>query len=354
MKVKPYSFLVFFLASSCSNIGSTLLPYDRITYNEALQSSDTQQELLNIVRLRYSDPPYFLTVNNVVSQFSLSRDASVSVSNNLPPPPILATGNAGTSFSESPTITYTPLQGEQFITRLLTPIDLSVIYMLLRSGWGINHVFRVLVQQIGSVENAVIASRSTSGRIPHFETFLKLGLALRELQYHDELKISSSKRNDEFAIKIRINHYSKLNARQRAILARMDVTAQEPYFWLVSHLSRKPHDVYLQTRTVLGLLNYLSKGVDIPPEDIANKQAPMTYYKNGTPFDWHRVTVGMMRVHTSNLRPTNDYASIQYRHHWFYIPNDDFESKETLNLMAIIMGIYSGEIKTFQPVFTVS
>ena len=354
MKAKRYSLLVFFLASSCSNIGSTLLPYDRITYNEALQSSDTQQELLNIVRLRYSDAPYFLTVNNVVSQFSLSRDASVNVSNNLPPPSILATGNAGTSFSESPTITYTPLQGEQFVTRLLTPIDLSVLYMLLRSGWGINHVFRVLIQQMGAVENAVIASRSTSSRIPKFEKFLSLGIALRTLQHNDDLKISSSKRNKAFAIKMRITHFSRLTPRQRAILAKVDVSAEEPYFWLVSHYSTEPHDVYVQTRTVLGLLNYLSKGVDLPPEDIAKKQAPMTYYRNGTLFDWHRVTIGMMRVHTSNLRPTNDYVSIQYKHHWFYIPNDDFESKETLNLMAIIMGIYSGEIKSFQPVFTVS
>ena len=123
---------------------------------------------------------------------------------------------------------------------------------------------------------------------------------------------------------------------------------------MVSHSSKEPHDVYVQTRTVLGLLNYLSKGVDLPPEDVRNKQVPMTYYANGKPFDWHRITIGMIRVHTSNQRPANDYATVNYRHHWFYIPNDDFESKETLSLMAIIMGIYSGEIKTFQPVFTVS
>ncbi len=102
------SMLLFvFGLSSCSNMGSIALPPDRLSYNQALSNSNEQQALLNIVRLHYTDPPYFLSVNTIVSQFSFGSDFNVNVANSTPPPSLLGTGNADFNYSESPTITYT-------------------------------------------------------------------------------------------------------------------------------------------------------------------------------------------------------------------------------------------------------
>lgn len=348
-------FLILFVAS-CSNIGSTELPFDRLSYNSSLQYSDLQQQLINIVRLRYSDPPYFLSVNSIVSQFNITKSGSLSLSNNsVPgPPALLGTGDGSVSFSESPTITYTPLQGAEFVTKLMTPVDISVIYMLLRAGWGFNHVLRPLVQRFGILENAVVASRVTSSRRPQFKEFLTLGSALRKLQHNEDLIMTKDKVNKTFAIKFTIRSFEPLDAKERAVLAKLRVTPEQPYFWLVSFESDNPNLVYLETRTVLGLLNYFSKGVDIPPEDVVNKQVPMTYFPNGDAFDWHVVTKGLMDVHYSRQKPQNAFVSVRYRQRWYYISNSDFESKESLNLIVIIMGIYQGSIKSVLPVFTVS
>ncbi len=373
--------------TSCSNIGSVELPIDRLGYNDALQYSDMQQELLNIVRLRYSDPPYFMSVNSIVSQFSYSRTGSFSVSNNSgPPPALLGTGSGDISFSENPTITFTPLQGTEFVTKLMTPIDISVIYMLLRAGWGINHVLRPIVQRLGPYNNAVIASRVTSSRIPEYKQFIAMGGVLRDLQHDDRLKVrrdmlpppggaaaagaqggasasagsggsggaAASKASGEFAIRFDITSFEGLSPRKLALLAKLGATPETPYFWLVNTPSRVPGQNYIETRTVLGLLNYFSKAVDVPPEDIKNKQAPMTYCPDGSLFNWHRVTFGMLHVHTSPQRPVDAAVSVRYRKKWFYIPESDFDSKETINLIMIIMGIYQGKIEGFLPVFTVS
>ncbi len=358
MKNRLVSCLVsVFFMTSCSHFGATQLPPDRISYNNSLQYSDNQQMLLNIVRLRYTDSPYFLSVNNIVAQFNFSRSLDVSLANNsIAPPAILATGDGNVSTSESPTITYTPLQGADYITKLLTPVDLSVVYMLLRAGWGVNEVFRLLVQRLGRLDNASLASRTTSSRPPKYKEFQAIGLIFRDLQHRDNLEVLSDKVDDHFAIKLLIPRYQELTPQQRVVFAKHGVTAATPYFIIVSEPSahHPQNQIFAQTRTLLGVFNYLSKGVDLPKNDVTRKLVPQTYTKDGKVFDWHKITVGQMRIRYSLVPPSNGQLHVRYRDYWFYIADEDFDSKEILNILGILMGIYQGEIKSILPVFTVS
>lgn len=340
--------------ASCSNIGSTVLPPNRLDYNMSLENSEQQQSLLNIVRLRYSDTPYFMSVNNIVSQFSFATDVGVNVNNQEPPPSLIASGNVSFNYSESPTITYTPMQGEEFVTKLLTPIDLSVIYMLLRSGWNANHVFRMTVNRFGPVENAVLASRTTSSQVPTYKNFLKLGLVFRDLQHKGLLDFVADKVEDKFSIKLIFKRYSALSPEQKRMLSLFGVNQDTPYFWIVSQPTPQKNKIYVETRTVYSLFNYLSKSVDVPQKDVDLGDVPMTYYKNGQLFDWHAVTIGLGRIRTSQVKPTDAYVKIRYRGSWFYVANSDFEEKETLHILALIVGIYQGKVQSFLPVFTVS
>ena len=54
------------------------------------------------------------------------------------------------AYTEEPTVIYTPLQGEQFVTQLLSPMDLKVIQLLANSGWSIDRVLRTCVQSMES------------------------------------------------------------------------------------------------------------------------------------------------------------------------------------------------------------
>lgn len=351
------SFLLMALVlsvTSCSNLGSIALPPDRMGYNKSLLNSDEQQNLLNIVRLRYTDPPYFLSVNNVVSQLNFGSDFSVNVANSTPPPSLLGSGNASFNYSEAPTITYTPLQGEDYVNRLFTPIDLSVLYMLFRSGWSVHHVSRVMVQRFGDIANADLASRATSGRLPVYKEFVKTIAVFRHLQNDENVVISPDKVNGKFAIKFTIKNFKLLTAKERLIFSRYGVTASSPNIWFVSAPTKQKNEVTIETRTVIGMLNYLSKGVDVPGYDVANQQVRMTHYPDGKLFNWHSVTKGIAQIRSSRAKPENAFVAVPYRGSWFYVPQNDFMTKETLNLLSIIMGIYQGNIKSVLPVFTVS
>ena len=356
MKIKMMFGLVVLALGivSCSNLGSVVLPPDRLAYNRSLLNSDEQQVLLNIVRLRYTDSPFFLSVNNVVSQFSFGSNYSLGVSNSAGPPALMGTGNASYSLSEAPTITYTPLQGEDFITRLFTPVDLRVMYMLFRSGWSIHHVSRLVVERYGQVENAALASRAVSGRIPEYKRFISLMSLIRRLQDSNNILISNDKIDNVFAIKITIKHFNKLSERERSILAKIGVNAQSPIFWLVSVAPTAKNQLYTETRTVIGMLNYMAKSVDVPECDIVKKLVRMTHYPNGKLFDWHNVTNGVIHIRSSKEKPMNAYVAVPYRGYWFYVADTDFISKESFNLLGIIMGIYQTKVQSVLPVFTVS
>ena len=330
------------------------MPPDRLAYNQSLVNSDEQQVLLNIVRLRYTDPPFFLSVNNVVSQFNFGSNYSINAANAGSPPALMGTANAAYSYSEAPTITYTPMQGEDFINKLLTPVDLTVVYMLLRSGWSVHHLASIVFQRFGTTQNAVLASREISARIPEYKKFVTIMDMFRHLQQANNLLIRKDLIDNVFAIRLTINDFKLVSPHDRAILAQFNVTAKSPDLWLTTTAYKAKNQVYIETRTVMSLLNFLSKGVSVPAHDIANHQVKMTYFSDGTLFNWHDVTKHIICIKSSRGKPENAFVSVNYRGSWFYVSETDFESKESLNLLAIIMGIYQTKLPVNLPVFTIS
>jgi hypothetical protein len=64
--------------SGCVSMGPRGLELSRTEFNSAIQRTDGEQLLLNIVRQRYNDPVMFLEVASVSS--SISRSASLNLS----------------------------------------------------------------------------------------------------------------------------------------------------------------------------------------------------------------------------------------------------------------------------------
>ena len=133
----------------------------RFDYNQAISRSLDQQLLLNLVRLRYRDTPVFLEMNTLVSQYSFTTSAGIS-------PNIVIGSNdadaasAGIGFSETPTIGYAQLQGQEFATRILSPILPESIMLLSHSGWSIERLLQLTVHELNGVRNAVRAARANS------------------------------------------------------------------------------------------------------------------------------------------------------------------------------------------------
>lgn len=99
----------------CRSVGPKTIPKDQFDYSTAIGDSWKRQMLLNIVKMRYGEPPIFLEVASVINQYSL--EGSVNVGGNfnggLTGKDVYGVGG-NAKYADRPTITYNPLSGDKF------------------------------------------------------------------------------------------------------------------------------------------------------------------------------------------------------------------------------------------------
>lgn len=119
--VLPLLLLLWF--SGCAaKVGPKNLAHDRFDYSAAITQSWKEQMLLNMVKLRYMDPPMFLDVQQVVQQYTREGSGSVFAPGWTGNSSIAPAASASGRWAESPTITYVPVSGEKFTKSLLLPV----------------------------------------------------------------------------------------------------------------------------------------------------------------------------------------------------------------------------------------
>ena len=79
--MKNYKFIlfitsIFFSTQGCLNLGPSTINKNRNSYNSIIQKTNDEQLLLNLVRLKYHDTPFFMEIANVTSQHKFSTDLS--------------------------------------------------------------------------------------------------------------------------------------------------------------------------------------------------------------------------------------------------------------------------------------
>jgi hypothetical protein len=128
---------------------TTIVPLDHavVAYDEATAKSVEQQLLLNIARARNNQPIHFTAVSSIAATYRMTTNAGIG--------PAL-TGNRGglvvpiigTATESSPTISIAPMQGDEFTQRLLTPFREAQLTLLLRQGYDVDSLFRLLGGEI--------------------------------------------------------------------------------------------------------------------------------------------------------------------------------------------------------------
>lgn len=341
------------LLAGCTNLGPRAVQAGRADYNAVLHDTTDEQLLTNLVRLRYRDRPYFLEVSAVTTQYSFSPQLAATGalgSTDIEQDVLL---EAGVSYSETPTITYTPLQGDDFARRLLTPVGLEAIVLLSQSGWSVERLLRICVQRINGVPNAVTASGPTPAREPEYSSFLRLAAWMRELQLSDDLTIGY--RPGENAVPVLVFSERALSdPAYRGIVGMLGLTPGRSQYDIVPALGAAPPDkIGIQTRSLNGMLYYLSHAVDVPAEHGERGLVTTTRDDAGMPFDWARLAGGLFRVETGRDAPSSAAVKIRHRGQWFYVADDDLDSKSTFSLLAQLFALQAGSGEGLRPVLTI-
>jgi len=344
---------VFFLSAlllGCGTFGSRLLPKNHQAFNIAASQSYDEQLLLNIVRLHYVDRPFFLKISSINSQFSISPSLNMQAgfkeeSANLSP--IEAFVRKNIRYAETPTISYTPLQGSAFTLQVLEPMSVSQIYTLIRSGWSIARVLRVCAQQIEHLENALNANRPFSKHVPQYQDFIDFAHYLRYLERNRLVSISARRVKKKLLLELSFKHYTPPK-----IVKLLHLKQPQKVILLGQGHFDRDDVISIRLRSFIGILYYLSKSVATPPDDIKKRRIQLTRYQNGKLFDWDNVTKGMLKVFYSQKEPQNANIKVYYRNRWFYISDSDQSSKQTMSLLNQLFALQADDSSSTGPVLT--
>ena len=338
---------------SCVNLGPTTLKSERSKYNISVQKTNDEELLLNLVRLKYRDTPFFMEVSSMASQFTLSTSANAfgnplgDVSKGL-----FGLGG-GVGMTEKPTVTYSPLQGDRFIQRVLSPLPLDTITLLFNSGWNIERIFRLCFQRMNNLKNAPGASGPTPSHSPDFIEFISAVKYLRLLQIEDAINLSYQEENGVPQLILTINEEDKnrKEAKQfaRATNVRLGSTK---YVLAFSANPNKANHIRVVTRSLLGIMFYISQAVKVPSEDISKGKVTQTRTSDGKVFNWDKVTGDLLKIRSVSEKPQEYPMSIFYRGSWFYIDDSDLSSKSTFSLLSQIFSLQAGKIKDSAPLLT--
>ena len=337
--------------SGCGVLGAGTVKAGRARYNMAFAYTADEELLLNIVRLRYRDTPFFLNIDRVAASSSFGLGTSA---NGNPSKAVRLDGVSGLrlnalnlsgnlDFNESPTVIYTPMEGERYARQMMSRLNFDVLLLLANSGWSIERLMMVTLQEMNGLKNAPTASGPTPSREPEFREFREALRVLRGLQVKGLVELAKGDEGDESAVLLHLVDGNE-NADALKFKKLLGLDPELSTFPLRAGMGRGDGKaIYVITRPVISTMNYLSQAVITPNSDVKAGRVTKTLKESGEAFDWQEMLGGFFKVQSSLIKPLNASTAVEYRGTWFYIADNDLDSKSTFSLLTQIVALQSGK-----------
>lgn len=389
-------------------LGPTAVSLTRTKYNEAYRSTNDEQMLLNIVRLRYADSPTFVDLANITSQFEVSGRGNYAYGLGGDPPGLNNLGFGELFVRDAPTLSYHPRSGQEIAKALLSPLS-HELFSVVNAGANMQQFLLLALNDINDVPNAARAiSMVPTAPDDNFEfrrgvellSALEqrgaIELTIRKLEDDDTVSdpipiqrvrggdlVSATKENyvfrntgdDQMTVRkqektlvLRVRDQDRNSPEMEEFARIFRLKPGLSLYKIKSELSGEHPErkagipdeldigegdtIYVNMRSMLQIDVFLSKGVCVPPEHVLNGVVPMTPDGTGQFYDWTNVTAGLFRVCSQKHRPKKAEVAVKYRGYWFYIPQDDVQSRAALAIVEILFAVQESEGRSAGPLLT--
>jgi hypothetical protein len=338
----------------CRHIGPRTITADRLPYNEAIASSWKEQTLLNIVKMRYVDTPFFVEIPQITSGYTYQGTATAN-GGIFPPVSNLAsfsqqlglTLNAQAAYQDRPTISYQPQTGAQFIRNLTTPINPGSVLYLLQSGYAADVVFNLTVDSINGVKNQSVSGGQFRPADPEFTQVVQT-LRKAQIQGHVGIRVERDQdKKDSVVLFIRDKNIDPALARELAEVRKVLKLPPEQADFRVAFgaAAANPKEIAILSRSVFRILQELSASVDVPAGHQARGIAP--------PLGDSATASPLLQVLSGPKKPCDPFVAVYYEGHWFWIEKSDFVSKRTMSSLLIFLALADTGAKENLPVITI-
>ena len=391
--------LTLFAGAGGCAFGPKVLEQSHGRYNESVKRVHEEQLLENIIRCRYNESPFKLTVSSIAAQYELSGGAEArpffvapNSSNGVFKTFTSVLPDVTVGGANRPTITLIP-SGSDWIKRFLTPIAPETLVYLGSTCWPISTVLRLYAERLNGVPNAPSASGPQRPFTPDFARFQRVAYLMQLAQDLNLAYVSADYRptalgapvagasitpaaaieaakNDleyrptgdgrswvlvrkERRLVLELNPGDLDHPVMKELMSLLNLEAGERTFEVVAsgdvadpiRFHGPPsRELRITPRSTAQVFFYLANGIEVPAEHVADGLVSLPLSSDGTVFDTRAVTDGLFQVHTYNGHkpPPTAYVAVKYRGCWFYIDDRDQASKTTFALVLQLARIDFG------------
>lgn len=341
-------FIILILVTGCTRVGPDMMYKDRFDYTTAVGDSWKEQVLLNIVRIRYSDWPTFVAVDQIITAYTMEHTGTARLIGKRGISDVLTNDQAEAGwvgkFAERPTILYKPLSGQKYVNSMLTPTKPASVLALIESGWPADHLSRIALRSVNGKYNTNaeygVMHRTDKG----FALFIT---TLKMLQAADAMKVSIKKVADK-GEQVYLNiQEDKLTAPQLQQLRELKVELglafdKNRYRIVRDSADDSSEEILIQGRSLLQVLVALSTGVEIPNDHLLSDVAPPL-----RPIPEKDLTSlsPLMVIKSSPSNPGDTYVAVRYLNMWFWIDKTDHFSKRSLQYALTLITLLDSDDK---------
>lgn len=372
--------------------------------NETIRETDNEQLLLNLVRLRYDERPYFLQISSITTSFSAG--GSLGVSGTFPQGGGNTNDvygvNGGISYSESPTVTWSLPESREFLGRLYAPVGTDQLAVLTLSGYNLVDVFRVGAGKINALRNRefeIVRGEFVPEGYERFVEALRLIDALERdglidlsfvamsayggptmsLEQVDSRAVADGFPKIYFLERpenpgvvmprallnpmfIRFSLESNNDPRAQRVRELLKLDPDSYSFPITDTSSASPEllrsedaqlstvfdpkvrlrHIMLNNRSVIEILRFAAASVQVPEEDI----------ERGVVRERDVKLDEYMNVLWSANEPKDAWLKVEYRGRWFYIPETDLNARASFSLVSALFSSVVGQVPGAKPVLT--
>ena len=387
------------LTTGCS-LQSKIIQKRHWDLNETIRQTTDEQLLLNLVRLRYDERPYFLQLSSITTSFSAG--GSLGVGGAFPERgDDVYRVDAGVSYSESPTVTWAIPDSREFLGRFYAPVGAHQLTLLAQSGFDLVEVFRVCVQKMNLLRNREFRIRDGEFRPVNYPEFLEAIDLMEILRKEGVIDFAYSLMSNYGGVEVPISQidtrgvaeglpYSLLYLSRapgmatpyqvsKPLFLRFTMASDnDPRAQRLRQLLKLRPDLYsfpitdtvdvspeairavdgklaqvfdpeatmahigLTNRSVLDILRFAAASVEVPEMEIASGRARRRDIKLDEYLD----------VRSSKTAPSNAWLKIPYLGSWYFIPATDLNARTSFTLLSALFSSVVGEVPGAKPVLT--
>ena len=337
----------------CASIGPNSVPRDRIDYIGAVADSWKYQTLLNIVRLRYADAPVFLDVSSVISSYTLQTQAFITGELTTDAPGVMSSffnPGVSASYTDKPTISYTPLTGDKFARSLMRPIPPGAIFSLIQAGYQAEFVLGITVRAINGIYNRANEGAQVRRADPEFYPLLA---AMRRIQRTGSLGLRVIKHEGEdlTLMSFPSRPTPEVQSDLEFVFETLRLKPEKGEVTLTfGATQRAPNDIAVLSRSMVEILVQIAAGIEVSPQDIADGRTVASFEVPTAPEPQDRPIVA---IHSGAERPNSTYAAVQYRGAWYWIDDHDFAAKRAFTFLMFFFSLAETGVPGQVPVLTI-